>query len=104
MLGCMRRRSLLLPVVVAALLLGCAVRPAAIDLGAWQAPAGREHPLVGRIWDTKARRFATSDDVVASLTHTRYVLLGERHDNPDHHRVQVALLRALLAGGRRPVV
>jgi len=100
----MRRRGVLLSVVVAALLLGCAVRPAAIDLGPWQAPEGRAHPLVGRIWDTKARRFVTSDDVVAGLTGARYVLLGERHDNPDHHRVQAALLRALLAAGRRPAV
>jgi uncharacterized iron-regulated protein len=100
----MRRRGVLLSVVVAALLLGCTVRPPPIDLGAWQAPRGREHPLVGRIWDTKARRFVTSEDVVARLTGARYVLLGERHDHPDHHRVQTALVRALLAAGRRPAV
>ena len=80
------------------------MRPPPIDLGAWQAPRGREHPLVGRIWDTQARRFVTREDVVAGLTGARYVLLGERHDHPDHHRVQAALVRALLAAGRRPAV
>ena len=46
----------------------------------------------------------TSDALVAALAGSRYVLLGERHDNPDHHRVQAALVRALLAAGRRPTV
>jgi uncharacterized iron-regulated protein len=32
------------------------------------------------------------------------VLLGEKHDNPDHHRLQAAALRAMVAGGRRPAV
>jgi uncharacterized iron-regulated protein len=96
------RRAVLL--AVAAVLLGCTVRPAAIELGPWRAPLGREHPLAGRIWATKAARFVSSDEVVAGLAGARYVLLGERHDNPDHHRVQAALVRALLAAGRRPAV
>jgi len=96
------RRALLIAVVVG--MLGCTVRPAAIDLGAWQAPLGREHPLAGRIWATRAGRFVSADEVVVGLAGARYVLLGERHDNPDHHRVQAALVRALLAAGRRPAV
>ena len=90
--------------VVVGLLVGCAATSTPVDVGAWQAPLGRAHPLTGRIWDVKARRFVTSDAVVARLAGARYVLLGERHDNPDHHRVQAALLRALLAAGRRPAV
>jgi uncharacterized iron-regulated protein len=100
----MRRRGVLLAVVVAALLLGCAARPPAVDPGPWQAPVGREHPLVGRIWDARAQRFVSTDEVVAGLAAARYVLLGERHDNPDHHRLQAALLRALIGAGRRPAV
>jgi uncharacterized iron-regulated protein len=34
----------------------------------------------------------------------RFVLIGEQHDNPDHHLLQARLLRALLAGGRKPAV
>jgi uncharacterized iron-regulated protein len=85
-------------------LAACAGRPAALDVGAWQAPLGREHPLTGRIWDTRAGRFVTAEALVAALAQARYVLLGERHDNPDHHRVQAALVRGLLAAGRRPAV
>ena len=90
--------------VLVVVLVGCAGRPAAVDLGAWEAPIGREHPLTGKIWDTRAGRFVSSDALVAALAGSRYVLLGERHDNPDHHRVQAALVRALLATGRRPAV
>lgn len=32
------------------------------------------------------------------------MLLGEKHDNPDHHRLQAWVLRGLLAAGRRPAV
>jgi uncharacterized iron-regulated protein len=91
-------------VVVLVVLSGCAGRPAPIDLGEWRAPLGRDHPLVGRIWNTRTGRFVTADALVARLAEARYVLLGERHDNPDHHRVQAALARALLATGRRPAV
>jgi uncharacterized iron-regulated protein len=90
--------------VVVGLIIGCAATPAGLDLGAWQAPLGREHPLTGRIWDVRAGRFISADALVAGLVKARYVLLGERHDNPDHHRVQAALVRALLAAGRRPAV
>ena len=90
--------------ILVGLIVGCAVTPAATDLGGWHAPHGREHPLAGRIWDVKAGRFVPSDAVVAALAKARYVLLGERHDNPDHHRMQTALVRALLATGRRPAV
>jgi uncharacterized iron-regulated protein len=34
----------------------------------------------------------------------RFVLLGERHDNPDHHRLQAKLVGDLLRVGRKPAV
>jgi uncharacterized iron-regulated protein len=38
------------------------------------------------------------------LARADFVLLGERHDNPDHHRLQAEVLRSLIAAGRRPAV
>jgi uncharacterized iron-regulated protein len=99
----MRRAGGCLLVVVTALL-GCGPRSSAITPGSWQAPLGREHPLTGRIWDVKAARFISPEMLAARLARARYVLLGERHDNPDHHRVQAALVRALVAAGRRPAI
>src|SRR5207244_982982 len=41
---------------------------------------------------------------LARLAEARYVLLGEKHDNPDHHVLQARIIRALAAAGRRPTV
>jgi uncharacterized iron-regulated protein len=70
----------------------------------WQAPLGQGHPLVGRIWDVAAGELIDSAALVDRLRHGRFVLLGEKHDNPDHHRLQAWLLRALVAAGRRPAL
>jgi len=96
----MRRSAFVLVVL---LIVGCATR-GGVTLAPWQAPLEREHPLTGRIWDVGAARYVTADALARRLTAARYVLLGEKHDNPDHHQVQAALLRALLAAGRRPAV
>jgi len=91
--------------LVVALLAGLAAcATARVAVGPWQAPLGREHPLVGRVWDVRTARFVTPESMVRELAAARFVLLGEKHDNPDNHQVQGAVLRALLATGRRPLV
>jgi uncharacterized iron-regulated protein len=70
----------------------------------WQASLGQDHPLVGRIWDVGASEFIDSAALVDRLRRGQFVLLGEKHDNPDHHRLQAWLLRALIVAGRRPAV
>jgi uncharacterized iron-regulated protein len=71
---------------------------------AWESTFGRNHPLAGRIWDVAARQFIDYDSLIAHLSHADFVLLGERHDNPDHHRLQASVLRGVIAAGRRPAV
>jgi uncharacterized iron-regulated protein len=99
----MRSRPLAF-VAAVVLVAACAARPPILDVDGWQAPQGRDHPLTGRIWDARAGRFVGPDTLVGRLAGARYVLLGEHHGNPDHHRVQAALLRGLIAAGRRPAV
>jgi uncharacterized iron-regulated protein len=70
----------------------------------WQSKFGVDRPLVGRIWDVGAERFIDPPTLAARLALARFVLLGERHDNPDHHRLQAWVLRALVDEGRRPAV
>jgi uncharacterized iron-regulated protein len=70
----------------------------------WRSPVGREHPLVGRIWEVQAGRFVDEATLTARIAPAPYVLLGEKHDNVDHHALQARLLRALTAAGRRPAV
>jgi uncharacterized iron-regulated protein len=60
-------------------------------------------PLVGRIWDTNAERYVPPADVYRAAG-ARYVILGETHDNPEHHRLQLAVLEALAMRGERRIL
>jgi len=70
----------------------------------WIASLDREHPLVGKIWDVRANAFIEASVLLGRVQQARFVLLGERHDNPDHHRLQAGVLESLLRAGRRPAV
>lgn len=91
---------------VRALLPGSALfgAPRAIPAGGWKTSVEKDQPLVGRIWDTAGRRFLSEDELVPLLAKARFVLLGESHDNPDHHRLEALVIRRLAAAGRRPAV
>src|SRR6266850_1461207 len=91
----------LLAVVALVLVVGGCAKGGKIE---WESPAERAHPLVGRIWDVKAGAFIGEDVLVARLVASRFVLLGERHDNADHHALQAKLVRAMVEAGRRPAL
>jgi uncharacterized iron-regulated protein len=79
--------------VLVALLAGCqASLPALPD---WQSPEGLQHPDLGRIVELSSGKTLTPEQLVARLVDAPKVLVGERHDNPDHHALQLWLLRAL---------
>ena len=83
--------------LIAGCLTGCSVT-------SWKSPLGRDHPLTGRIWDVSSGKFIAGQSLVARLARADFVLLGERHDNPDHHRLQAEVIRSLIAVGGRPAV
>jgi len=76
----------------------CAVAPR------WKSPLGTGHPLTGRIWDVDAAGFIEPETLFNRLVLPPFVLLGEKHDNPDHHALQARVLRAMIQRGRRPAV
>lgn len=63
-----------------------------------------DHPLVGQLWDLRAGRPLAIAELVERLRHTQVLLLGETHDNPEHHRLQQQLLQARLADGSTPAL
>ncbi len=67
----------------------------------WLAPQGRTHPLTGRIWDVAQQRFIVEDQLLERLAGVPHVVTGESHNNPDHHQLQLRILKALFAEGRR---
>jgi len=61
----------------------------------WQSPEGREHADLGTIADLRSGETLTPGQLVARLAEADRLLIGERHDNPDHHALQLWLLQAL---------
>ena len=62
------------------------------------------HPLDGKVWDVRNRRFIAPDEFLGKLAAVDFVLLGEVHDNPEHHARQAAVLSSLVQAGRRPAL
>ena len=60
------------------------------------------HPLEGKIYLPGEGRFVPEDEILRRMLRADIVYLGERHDNPGHHRLQTRLLKALIRSGKRP--
>jgi uncharacterized iron-regulated protein len=64
------------------------------------APSG----LQGKIWSYQDQRFITPKALAKAMAKADFALLGETHDNADHHRLQGWVVSAIAARGRRPAV
>jgi uncharacterized iron-regulated protein len=62
------------------------------------------HPLSGKIWDVRQRHFISAAELLGKLAATDFVLLGEVHDNSEHHARQAFVLNSLIQAGRRPAL
>jgi uncharacterized iron-regulated protein len=101
----------LVPLLAVVLLSACAPRPLTPGLTDprpfgpdWSAPLHRDHPLAGRILDVRARRWVDQAVLDAALASADVAVLGEVHDNPDHHLLQAREIRAVTAAGRTPAL
>lgn len=70
----------------------------------WQSEFYRDHPLVGKIWDARSKTMISRSDLEQRLVDLPFILLGERHDNPDHHTLQAEVISALTNRGRHPAI
>lgn len=87
-------------VLLCLLMIACAPRPVMMQTG----PDAAAHPLSGRSWDTRTQVWVSPTELERRLARARYVLLGEVHDNAEHHRLRRDLLAALVRDGRRPAI
>jgi len=62
---------------------------------AWQSPQGRDDPQLGQIIESSTGARLTPAQLVDRLGGADRVLVGEQHDNPDHHALELWLLQAL---------
>jgi uncharacterized iron-regulated protein len=92
-----------LSTVAVALLLALPVQAA--EPPAPIAPFERDHPLVGRIWQSASTSFITAEALAGLAAAADMVLLGETHDNADHHALQAWVVGRLMeASSPKPLV
>ena len=62
----------------------------------WQSRLYLGHELVGKIWSSKRQEFLSIEEFASSIEESRYLILGEKHDNPDHHSLQLSIINHLI--------
>jgi uncharacterized iron-regulated protein len=79
------------------LLAGLLMVPSHADTGHnWQSTLHHDHPLTGLIINTDTGTETSLVELLAKLQRADIVLLGEKHDNPDHHNLRHGLLQHLI--------
>lgn len=108
-----RARQTLLAAVVALGLVGCANPPvaqqpvvvpqpekAADKVLSFKASEHADNPLVGHFWSPREQRFLDWKEALQQLPEGGWLMLGENHDHPDHHRLEVFMVSLLAHAGR----
>jgi len=58
----------------------------------------------GRLWDVAAQAFIAEAELLRRAAAAEALLLGETHDNAEHHRLQEKILKSRLDAGARPAL
>jgi len=70
----------------------------------WQAPLLQDHPMTGLIYDLARQSTISETELISQLRQSELVLIGEKHDNSDHHQLESRLIKALTQGQKKPAV
>ncbi len=70
----------------------------------WKSEINKDHALAGRIWSAKKGDYLTPLELSERLAINDFVLIGEVHDNPDHHRLQAWLIKQIVRYDRKPAI
>jgi uncharacterized iron-regulated protein len=75
---------------------GCGAGAQLAPRDGYRSQLGAQHPLVGRVYAVKQHGLVSSSELLDAAAQARYLVLGETHDNPDHHQLQAAVLQHFL--------
>ncbi|MBF0160938.1 MAG: ChaN family lipoprotein [Magnetococcales bacterium] len=81
-----------------ALLAACGTIPATSPGGEWERLAAE-----ARIAHADGQ-LLSANALLEKMLDAQVIYLGEQHDNPYHHRLQLAIVEQLIARGKRPVI
>ena len=62
------------------------------------------HPLIDQIWSVTEKNYITIDQLNSNLASFDVILLGETHDNAQHHQLQARVIDALLEQKIYPII
>jgi uncharacterized iron-regulated protein len=68
----------------------------------WHESGGAGHPLLGQVYRVADGQPVSEDDLLDAAAVAEFVLLGERPDNRDHHRLQADIVSALQSRSPAP--
>ena len=63
-----------------------------------------DHPLNATLWDTRSAERVDAEVLFDAAAAADWVLLGEKHDNAEHHKLQARVIDALGRRGRHVAV
>lgn len=66
----------------------------------WQSELYVDHELVGVVWDVKNASVISAENLLTEIKEGDYLLLGEKHDNPDHHTLQLLVTESILQSNK----
>lgn len=72
--------------------------------GGWTSDKFRDHPLVGTIWSFGKGAPVSLNNMITDLREADIILIGEIHDNLDHHQIQALILAKLVTTQLRPAI
>ena len=81
--------------MLSGLLFGWALLATAEPLPSWHNTPAEQAERVGQVLDTDTGLWLSADELVKRLAPAEHVLVGEQHDNVDHHQLQLWLLQRL---------
>ncbi len=80
--------------VICVIVIGCAgSRPPQPEIATIESVAERFRP--GQIVDLAAGKVIAFEELIARLSSKDLIFVGETHDNPDHHLIQIQILQAV---------
>lgn len=86
------------------LVAGCASARQLTPEGGFTQRLGSGHPLSGRIYASEREAFVRARRLHRAVEEAQVLLLGETHDNRDHHLLEAQLLEAYLSLSPVPAV
>ena len=67
-------------------------------------PIMRKDPLIGKIINARTRSVIDFDSLIKAISTSDVIYLSEKHDNPEHHKIQQRVINRLIKNGLKPFI